>query len=67
MTTELTVTDMTCPGCEEVVEEAVTMADGVDSADADRYEDRVVVEADGDIDDDVLAEKVTLAGYTPDV
>ena len=67
MPLELTVTGMTCPGCEDVVEKAIEMADGVESADADRYEDRVVVEARDDVDPTVLTNKVVLAGYTADV
>lgn len=61
MTTEITVEGMTCEGCEEVVEEALEMADGVESAEADRYEDVAVVEGDADVDE--LIEKVDLAGY----
>lgn len=67
MTVELTVTGMTCPGCEDVVEQALEMANGVESADADRYEDTAVVEANGDVDPTVLADRVVLAGYTADV
>lgn len=61
MATEITVEGMTCEGCEEVVEDALQMADGVESADADRYEDVAVVEGDADVED--LVEKVDLAGY----
>jgi len=61
MTTEITVEGMTCEGCEEVVEEALEMADGVESADADRYEDVATVE--GDPDPAVVVEKVEMAGY----
>jgi copper chaperone len=61
MPTEITVEGMTCEGCEEVVEEALEMADGVESAEADRYDDLATVE--GDADTDVLVEKVEMAGY----
>ena len=61
MTIELTVKGMTCEGCEEVVEHALNMVDGVESADADRYEDVAVIE--GEADRDVLIQKVELAGY----
>lgn len=62
MTTELTVEGMTCEKCEEVVEQALEMADGVQDADADRYEETAVIE--GDVEDPaVLVEKVELAGY----
>ncbi|WP_460920029.1 heavy-metal-associated domain-containing protein [Salinarchaeum chitinilyticum] len=61
MSTEITVEGMTCDGCEEVVEEALEMADGVESADADRSDDSATVEGDADVD--VLVEKVEMAGY----
>lgn len=62
MTTELTVEGMTCEKCEEVVEEALEMADGVESAEADRYDKVAIVE--GSVDDiDSLIEQVELAGY----
>lgn len=65
MTTELTVTGMTCQGCEEVVETALEMVDEVESADADRYEELAIVEGDADFDD--LVEKVEQAGYKASV
>jgi len=61
MPTEITVEGMTCEGCEEVVEEALEMADGVETAEADRYEDVATVEGDTDVDE--LVEKVEMAGY----
>lgn len=62
MTTEITVNGMTCEKCEEVVETALEMADGVESADADRYEQNATIE--GTVDDlAVLVEKVEMAGY----
>ncbi|AGN00726.1 Heavy metal transport/detoxification protein [Salinarchaeum sp. Harcht-Bsk1] len=61
MSTEITVEGMTCEGCEEVVEEALEMADGVESAEADRYEDTATVEGDADVE--VLVDKVEMAGY----
>jgi len=61
MSTEITVEGMTCEGCEEVVEEALEMADGVESAEADRYEDTATVE--GDADPEVLVDKVEMAVY----
>lgn len=63
MTTELTVTGMTCQGCEEVVETAIGLVDGVESVDADRYEDVAVVEGRSDVNRDDLVEKVRMAGY----
>ncbi|WP_248515157.1 heavy-metal-associated domain-containing protein [Salinarchaeum laminariae] len=61
MTTEITVEGMTCEGCEDVVVEALEMADGVESAEADRSENSATVEGDADVD--VLVEKVEMAGY----
>ena len=61
MATEITVEGMTCEGCEEVVEDALGMADGVESASADRNEDVAVVEGDADVEE--LVAKVELAGY----
>lgn len=61
MATELTVEGMTCQGCEEVVEKALEMADGVEEASADRYED--VADIEGDADPETLVTKVEMAGY----
>lgn len=61
MVTELSVSGMTCEGCEAVVEHAVELADGVESATADRYDGTVAVE--GAADRDAVAEKVGMAGY----
>jgi len=61
MTTELAVSGMTCEGCEAVVEYAAELADGVESADADRYDGQLTVE--GTVDRETLVEKVRMAGY----
>lgn len=61
MGTTLRVTGMTCDGCEEIVETALEMADGVESAAADRTANEATVE--GDASTDTLVEKVRLAGY----
>lgn len=61
MTVELSVTSLTCEGCEDVVERAVEEVDGVEEATADRHEDHVTVEGEADIDD--LIEAVDMAGY----
>lgn len=61
MSTELTVSGMTCEGCEEVVEYAAELADGVESAEADRYEGRLTVE--GTVTRATVVEKVRMAGY----
>lgn len=62
MSVTVTVTDMTCQGCESVVETAVELLDGVEAVDADRYEN--VVTVSGDVDADDVVGKVELAGYT---
>lgn len=59
--TTVQVKGMTCEGCEEVVETAVELLDGVDEADADRYDE--LVHASGDATIDEVADKVELAGY----
>lgn len=61
MSTEITVEGMTCQGCEDVVETALKMVDDVDEAEADRYEDVAVVEAE--VEPELLVSKVELAGY----
>jgi len=61
MTTELTVSGMSCEGCEDVVEYAVELADGVDAASADR--DSGVVTVEGSVDRETVAEKIRMAGY----
>ncbi len=61
MSIEARVRGMTCQGCEEVVESAVELADGVEAVDADRYDNVVTVE--GDVDAEVVSEKIELAGY----
>lgn len=61
MGTTLRVTGMTCDGCEDIVETALEMADGVESASADRDTNEVTVE--GDAGTEALVEKVRLAGY----
>jgi copper chaperone CopZ len=63
MSTELTVNGMTCQGCEEVVEKALQMVDGVDDAEADRYDNVATVEGDPEVDVDALVERVEMAGY----
>lgn len=61
MGTTLRVTGMTCDGCEEIVETALEMADGVDEATADRENEEATVSGDSDLE--TLIEKVELAGY----
>lgn len=59
---EITVDDMTCEGCEEIVEDAVADVHGVDDAEADRENDVVVVEGDAEPED--VVEAVDMAGYS---
>ena len=61
MTTKLTVTGMSCGGCEQTVVEALEGVDGVESATADRDDEAAVVEGDADAGELVAA--VENAGY----
>ncbi|MFB6139999.1 MAG: heavy-metal-associated domain-containing protein [Halosimplex sp.] len=58
---QITVTGMSCGGCEQSVEEALESVDGVESARADREAATATVEGDADTDDLVAA--VEDAGY----
>lgn len=59
--TTLTVTGMSCGGCEETVVEVLEDVEGVTSAEADRETDTATVE--GDADTDTLVRAVRDAGY----
>ena len=59
----LTVTGMSCGGCEQAVEDALTDIDGVTSAEADHEGETVAVEADAGVSDADLAAAVEDAGY----
>lgn len=61
MGTTLRVTGMSCDGCEDIVEKALKMADGVDDATADHTANEATIEGSADVD--ALVEKVELAGY----
>lgn len=61
MTVTLTVTGMSCGGCESSVVEALEGVQGVESASADRDSDTVTVE--GEVDPGSLVEVVEDAGY----
>jgi copper chaperone len=59
----LSVSGMSCTGCEEAVEEALTDLDGVSRVEADHEGDAVeVVVEDGVADDDVVT-AIEQAGY----
>ncbi|QPV61841.1 heavy-metal-associated domain-containing protein [Halosimplex litoreum] len=61
MTQELTVTGMSCGGCEQSVEDALEGVAGVESATADREAESATV--DGEADPDDLVAAVEAAGY----
>lgn len=60
-TTTLSVTGMSCEGCEEIVEDSLEEVHGVESATADRGAGTATVE--GDANDEDLVEAVDFAGY----
>lgn len=64
MSITVTVTDMSCDGCEDIVEGAVSDVAGVESVEADRDAQTVAVE--GDADADAVKEAIDFAGYTPE-
>lgn len=61
MTRTLTVEGMGCEGCEDIIENALTDVDGVESASADHEDGTATVE--GDADPEVLLEATEFAGY----
>lgn len=63
MSVKLTVEGMSCGGCEQTVERAVTSVNGVTHATVDRTTNQVIVEGD-DLDETVIVCAVEDAGYT---
>ncbi|MFC7140143.1 heavy-metal-associated domain-containing protein [Halosimplex aquaticum] len=61
MERQITVTGMSCEGCEQSVEDALEDVPGVDGAEADRESETATVE--GDADEDALVRAVEDAGY----
>lgn len=61
MTVELTVLEMTCEGCERIVESALDDVDDVVDSEADHTSDTATVEGDPDVDE--LVRAVERAGY----
>ncbi len=61
----LTVADMSCDGCEDIVENAVGDVHGVDSVAADQSDGSVVVEGDADPQD--LIDAIDYAGYSAEL
>lgn len=62
MSRTYTVTDMSCGGCEQAVEDALSALDGVEAVDADNETNAVVVQ--GDVDDAAARQTIENAGYT---
>lgn len=63
MSESITVTGMSCTGCEAAVENAVADVDGVESVDADHTEDTVIVA--GSADRAAICAAIEDAGYEP--
>lgn len=62
----MTVTGMTCGGCENAIKRAVTRLEGVAAVTASHGDNRVVVEFDpGKVTRAQIAEVITRAGYHP--
>jgi copper chaperone len=60
----LTVSGMSCTGCEANVEEALGGLDGVERVDADHEADTVSLTLSGTVSDADVEEAVREAGYT---
>lgn len=60
---EMTVTGMSCGGCEQNVEDAVSELDGVTAVEADHEADRVVI--DGSVSTGDARAAIKDAGYEP--
>ena len=65
MTITLTVTGMTCGGCENAVKRAVGRLPGVASVDASHLEQRVTVDYDASqVTPEAITAKITGLGYS---
>lgn len=62
MSKTYTVTGMSCSGCEQNVENALTDLDGVDAVTADNDTDTVTI--DGDFDENTALHAIEDAGYS---
>ncbi|AOW80338.1 heavy metal transport/detoxification protein [Halodesulfurarchaeum formicicum] len=62
MSITLRVEDMSCDGCEDIVETALEEVSGVEEASADHEANTAVVEGDADVED--LLDAVDYAGYS---
>ena len=65
MSTTLQVDDMSCDGCEDIVETALEEVSGVESAEADHEAGTAVVE--GTAEHTALTDAVDHAGYSAEV
>ena len=63
-THEYQVTGMSCGGCEASVRDAVTKLPGVTKTDVSAQSGRLVVTADGAVDDTAVIDAVGAAGYS---
>lgn len=61
VTVELVVRDLTCEGCEQIVQSALSDVEGVDDSEVDHTTDTATVEGTADVDD--LVQAVEMAGY----
>jgi Copper chaperone len=59
----LTVSGMSCGGCEQNVEDALAALDGVSGVEADHEGDAVALVTEGDVTDDDIRAAVEDAGY----
>lgn len=60
----ITVQGMTCGGCEQSIQKALSRLDGVEDARASHEDGTVTVRFDsGRVDDDALAGRIRAAGY----
>ncbi|GAA0654722.1 heavy-metal-associated domain-containing protein [Salarchaeum japonicum] len=65
MATTVSVSDLTCDGCERIVRDALTDVSGVESVEISQEDGEAVVE--GDADHDRLLRAVDYAGYDGDI
>ena len=65
MSTTLRVDDMSCEGCEDIIETALEEVSGVDSVAADNEAGTVSVEGSADQED--LIDAVDYAGYSAEI
>ncbi len=59
----LSVTGMSCGGCEQNVTDALEALDGVESAEADNETDTVEIVADESVSDEQIQTTIEDAGY----